>query len=52
MFGKGYPEGVNQDLLTAAMSGWKSYWMFPAGMAAVITIIFFLAFWDKVKTDP
>ncbi len=52
MFGKGYPEGVNQDLLSAAMSGWKSYWMFPAGMAAVITIIFFLAFWDRVKTDP
>jgi len=52
MFGKGYPEGVSQDLLTTAMSGWKSYWMFPAGMAAVITVIFFLAFWDRVKTDP
>lgn len=52
MFGKGYPDGIDQTLVTAAMDGWKEYWMFPAGMAAVVTVIFFFAFWDKVKTDP
>jgi hypothetical protein len=34
------------------MAEWKAFWFLPAGMAAVITVIFFLAFWDKVKTDP
>ncbi len=47
MFGKGYPEGVSSDLIGNAMSGWKAYWMFPAGMAFVIAVIFFVAFWDK-----
>jgi len=47
MFGKGYPEGVPADLVNSAMLGWKDYWIFPAGMAAVIAVIFFLGFWDK-----
>jgi MFS family permease len=47
MFGKGYPDGVPADLIDTAMSGWKSYWMFPAGMAFVIAVVFFVAFWDK-----
>ncbi|MEO0413888.1 MAG: MFS transporter [Verrucomicrobiota bacterium] len=47
MFGKGYPEGVPADLVATAMADWKAYWIFPAGMAAVIAIIFFLGFWDK-----
>jgi hypothetical protein len=51
MFGKGYPEGVNPELLSSAMTDWKNYWLFPAGMAATIFVIFALAFWDKVKTD-
>ena len=51
MFGKGYPEGIDQALVAAAMEDWKNYWMFPAGMAAVIMVIFAAAFWDKVKTD-
>ncbi|MEO0475963.1 MAG: nucleoside permease [Planctomycetota bacterium] len=51
MFGKGYPEGVDATLVEKAMADWQNYWYFPAGMAAVITIIFAVAFWDKVKTD-
>lgn len=51
MFGKGYPEGVDADLITKAMADWKNYWLFPAGMAAVIFILFALLFWDKVDKD-
>ena len=51
MFGKGHPERVDSDILSTTMTQWKNYWMFPAGMAAVIFIIFALFFWDKVSTD-
>lgn len=47
MFGKGFPDGLDAALITAAGIDWKSYWLFPAGMAAVIAVIFFVAFWDK-----
>lgn len=47
MFGKGYPAGLDPELVTKAMTDWKLYWIFPAGMAAVIALIFFIAFWDK-----
>nr|WP_265594577.1 MFS transporter [Haloferula sp. BvORR071] len=47
MFGKGYPEGTDPTLISKAMLDWKNYWIFPAGMAAVIAVIFFVAFWDK-----
>lgn len=49
MFGQGYPEGTNPELIAKATQEWKLYWLFPAGMAAVIFIIFALFFWDKVK---
>ncbi|MFK7789933.1 MAG: MFS transporter [Phycisphaeraceae bacterium] len=51
MFGKGYPEGVDPTLRDAAMNDWMNYWYFPAGMAAVILVVFAVFFWDKVKTD-
>lgn len=51
MFGKGYPEGIDASLVERTMTEWANYWMFPAGMAAAILLIFTLAFWDKVKTD-
>jgi nucleoside transporter len=47
MFGKGYPDGVDPDLLTKAMTDWKHFWFFPAGMAAVILVIFVVCFHDK-----
>ncbi len=49
MFGKGYPEGVNPELVTKAMTDWKHFWLFPAGMAAVIALIFLLFFHDNIK---
>lgn len=49
MFGKGYPDGVNPELVTKAMSDWKHFWLFPAGMAAVIALIFLLLFRDDAK---
>ncbi len=51
MFGKGYPDGVDSELVSKAMIDWKQYWLFPAGMAAIIFIIFALFFWDKVDRD-
>ena len=51
MFGKGYPEAANAELISKAMIDWKNYWLFPAGMAAVIFILFALLFWDKVDTE-
>ncbi len=51
MFGKGYPEGVDPELVTKAMIDWKNYWFFPAGMAAVILVIFVIFFHDK-SVDP
>jgi nucleoside transporter len=51
MFKVDLPE-VDPALLTKAMSEWKAFWIYPAVMAAVITVVFFFAFWDKVKTDP
>ncbi|MGA0845150.1 MAG: MFS transporter [Luteolibacter sp.] len=47
MFGKALPEGVDPELVSKAMAEWKNYWLFPAGMAAVIVLIFALAFHDR-----
>lgn len=46
MFSVGLPK-VDAGLLATASSQWKTFWLFPAGMAGVIAVIFFLAFWDR-----
>ena len=46
MFSVGLPK-VDAKLLETAATQWKSFWLLPAGMAAVIAIIFFVTFWDK-----
>lgn len=51
MFSKSYPDGIDQTLVDSNMEQWAAYWPFPAAMAAVVLIIFAVAFWDKVKTD-
>jgi len=51
MFGKGFPDGVDAIILSTAMTDWKNYWLFPAGMAAAIAVIFLLCFHDK-SADP
>ena len=47
MFSVSIPEGVDQNLLDQTSELWKAYWMFPALMAAVIGVVFLVAFWDK-----
>ncbi len=49
MFSVNLPEGIDQTLLTETMGQWKTYWTFPAYMAAGILVLFFVAFWDKIK---
>lgn len=49
MFSVSMPESIDTPLITTAMEQWKAFWMFPAMMAAVICVIFFLTFWDKTK---
>lgn len=51
MVSKSYPEGLDPKLIESGMQEWANYWPFPAGMAAVVLVIFAVAFWDKVKTD-
>lgn len=40
---------VDPELLAQTMDQWKAFWLLPAGMAAVITVLFFLGFWDKMS---
>jgi hypothetical protein len=47
MFSVNMPESVDAGLISQSAQLWKQYWLFPAGMAAVIAVIFFVAFWDK-----
>jgi nucleoside transporter len=51
MFGKGFPEGLDQALLRSAMMDWKNFWLFPAGMAAVIAVIFLIGFHDDIGAE-
>jgi len=49
MFAKSMPEGIDPTLLAETMDQWKSFWILPAIMAAVITVVFFASFWDKTE---
>lgn len=49
MFRVSIPEGTDPALFEKVGGLWKNYWLFPALMAGVIGVIFFLAFWDKSK---
>ena len=46
MFSVGLPK-LDAKLLETVSTQWKTFWLLPAGMAAVIAVIFFVAFWDK-----
>jgi hypothetical protein len=43
------PLNVDPALLSETMDQWRAFWFVPAGMAAVIALIFFVAFWDKMS---
>lgn len=49
MFSMDMPDGVDQGLLSEAMSQWKTFWIFPAIMAGAVAVLFFVAFWDRTK---
>ena len=49
MFSVDMPEGVDPGLIQTAMEQWKAFWMFPALMAGIVAVVFFLGFWDKTK---
>lgn len=55
MFSVEMPEAVAKTggeaggVLASAMDQWTDYWMFPAIIAGVIAVIFFLGFWDRIQ---
>ena len=49
MFSSDLPEALSSESLSSTMAQWESYWLFPAIMAGVIAVVFFVAFWDKVS---
>jgi nucleoside transporter len=52
MFSVDIPEQVQgSELLSETMGLWKGFWLFPTLMAAAITALFFVAFWDKIDID-
>lgn len=46
MFSVGLPQ-VDATLLARVSGQWKIFWLFPAGMAAAVAVLFYLAFWDR-----
>jgi len=49
MFSKNDLAKIDPSIVGSAMEKWSQYWKFPAIMAGVIAVIFFLAFWDKIS---
>ena len=39
---------VDVQLFTETMAQWREFWWLPTIMAGIITVIFFVFFWDKV----
>ncbi|MDF1657031.1 MAG: MFS transporter [Verrucomicrobiales bacterium] len=49
LFSVDMPAAVDADLIAKTMEQWKEFWIFPAILAAAITVLFFVSFWDKTK---
>jgi nucleoside transporter len=47
MFAVKMPDGIDPSLVSSVGGLWKSYWLFPVGMAALTALIFFLFFREK-----
>ena len=52
MFSVAQPEGIDADLLRETMLQWREFWLLPAGMAAVVLVIFLAAFHDRDTSKP
>ncbi|TWT67708.1 putative nucleoside transporter YegT [Posidoniimonas polymericola] len=51
MFSTSDLAGIDQQLLSETMLQWKEFWLVPAGMAAVIFVIFLVAFHEKPEVE-
>lgn len=51
MFSMQLPEGLNPELVSTTMAQWKQFWLLPAGMAAVVLVVFALLFYDRMNTN-
>ena len=49
MFSKNDLSKIDSSVVSSAMDSWSAYWKFPAIMAGVIAVIFFVSFRDKVS---
>ena len=49
LFAVDMPDSVDPTLLSTTMEQWKAFWLFPALLAAIIAVLFFVAFWDNTK---
>ncbi len=47
MFSVNLPKDINPTLLAATMEQWNVFWLLPAGMAAIILIVFAVLFHEK-----
>lgn len=47
MFSQHLPEGLDPTLVASTMEQWKHFWLSPAIMAAIVMVIFAVAFWDR-----
>jgi nucleoside transporter len=41
------PEGIDPKLVTDTMLQWKQFWLLPAGLAAIILVVFAVLFHEK-----
>jgi MFS family permease len=52
MFSQKLPQDLNPELLADTMAQWKNFWISPAIMAAIVFVVFAVAFWDRTKATP
>jgi nucleoside transporter len=52
MFTVSLPSGLDPNLLAETMAQWKTLWLVPAGMAALILVVFAVLFHDKSAEVP
>ena len=49
MFSVNDLDGIDSEVVGSAMSKWEEFWVYPAVMAGIISVVFFFAFWDKIS---
>ena len=49
MFSVNDLDGIDSEVVGSAMSKWQEFWVYPAAMAGIISVVFFFAFWDKIS---